>query len=57
MNRLGKKKHMNVIVQKRGFVFAKCVVCESLKDLISKAKENNPCVKEHDIKLKKHNIH
>jgi hypothetical protein len=38
-------------------VFAKCTICESLKDLISKAGKKNPCVKEHEIKLKKHNIH
>ncbi len=44
-------------VHKRGFVFAKCTVCESLKDFISKVGKNNPSVKEHEIKLKKHNIH
>ncbi len=44
-------------VHKRGFVFAKCTVCESLKDFISKVRKNNPSVKEHEIKLKKHNIH
>ncbi len=42
---------------KRGFVIAKCTICESLKDLISKARKKNPSVKEHEIKLKKHNIH
>jgi len=46
-----------VDVQKKGFVFAKCTIYESLKDLISKVGKNNPCVKEHEIKLKKHNIH
>jgi hypothetical protein len=45
---------MNVDVWKRGSVFAKCTTCESLKDLISKARKNNLSVKEHDIKLKKH---
>jgi len=35
--------------------FAKCTICESLKDLISKVGKNNLCVKKHDIKLKKHN--
>ncbi len=34
---------------KRGFVFAKCTICESLKDLISKVRKNNPSVKEHEI--------
>ncbi len=42
---------------KRGFVFSKCIVCESLKDFISKVGKNNPSVKEHEFKLKKHNIH
>jgi hypothetical protein len=45
MSQLRKKKHLNVDVQKRGFVLAKCTVCESLKDLISKARKNNLCVK------------
>jgi hypothetical protein len=40
-------------VQKRGSIFAKCNVCKSLKDLISKVGKNNPCVKDHEIKLKK----
>jgi hypothetical protein len=40
-------------VQNRGFVFAKCTICESLKDLISKVGKNNPSVKEHEIKFKK----
>jgi hypothetical protein len=44
-------------VQMRGFGFAKYIVFESLKDLISKTRKNNPNVKEHEIKLKKHNIH
>jgi hypothetical protein len=57
MNQLRKKKHLNVDVRKRGSIYAKCNVCESLKDLISKAGKNNPSVKEHEIKLNKHNIH
>jgi hypothetical protein len=44
-------------VLKRGYVFAKCIICESLKDLIFKVGKNNPNVKKHEIKLKKHNIH
>jgi hypothetical protein len=43
--------------EKREYVFANCIVCESLMNLISKARKNNPCAKEHEIKLKKHNIH
>ncbi len=57
MNSLKTKKHLNLDVRKRGFVFAKCIVCESLKDFISKVRKNNPSVKEHEFKLKKHNIH
>ncbi len=34
-----KKKHLNVDVWKRGYVFVKCIVCESLKNLISKARK------------------
>jgi hypothetical protein len=40
-----KEKHLNVDVWKRGFAFAKCIVCESLKDLISKTRKNNPYVR------------
>jgi hypothetical protein len=32
-----KKKHFNLDVQKKGSTFAKCTICKSLKDLISKA--------------------
>jgi len=46
-----------VDVRKRGSFFTKCIVCESLKDLIFKAGKNNLNVKEHEIKLKKHTIH
>jgi hypothetical protein len=52
-----RKKHLNVDVRKKGSIFAKCIICESLKDLISKVGKNNLSVKEHGIKLKKHNIH
>ncbi len=31
MSRLRRRHHLNVDVQKRGFVFVKCIVCESLK--------------------------
>jgi hypothetical protein len=57
MNWLKNKKHLNVDVWKKGSIFAKCTISESLKDLISKARKNNPFVKEHEIKLNKHNIH
>jgi len=35
MSILKKRHHLNVDVRKKGFVFAKCIMCESLKDLIS----------------------
>jgi hypothetical protein len=54
MNRLRKRHHFNVDVKKRGYVFAKCIVCELLKDLISKLEKNNSDVKEYELKLKKH---
>jgi hypothetical protein len=41
MNRLRKRHHLNVDVQKWGFVSAKCTVYESLKDLISKLGKNS----------------
>jgi hypothetical protein len=44
---------MNMDVWKRRFIFAKCIFCESLKDLTSKVGKNNLCVKEYEIKLKK----
>jgi hypothetical protein len=54
MSRL-KKNNLNMDVWNNFIFFAKCTICESLKDLISKVGKNNPCVKKHDIKLKKHN--
>jgi hypothetical protein len=36
MSRLKKIHHFNVDVRKRGSIFAKCTMRESLKDLISK---------------------
>ncbi len=36
MNMLRKRHHLNVGVKERGFVSTKCIMCESLKDLISK---------------------
>jgi hypothetical protein len=41
MNMLEKRHYLNVDVQKRRLIFAKCTMCESLKDLISKLGRNN----------------
>jgi hypothetical protein len=57
INQLMKKYHLNVNVQKGGSTFAKCIVCESLKDLISKVRKNSASAKEHEFKLKRHNKH
>jgi hypothetical protein len=57
MSQLRKKCHLNVDVQKRGFTFAKCTICESLKDLISKVGKSNASGKEAQMKLKRHNKH
>jgi len=47
-----KEKHLNMDVQKRGSAFAKCTVCESLKDFISKVGKTNPCVKSMKLNLR-----
>ncbi len=57
MSRLRKKHHLNVNVRKWGFMFAKCTVCESLKDLISKLWKNRNEVLEYEVKLRKHIFH
>jgi hypothetical protein len=57
MNRLRKKHHFNVHVRERGFVFAKYIVCKSLKDSISKLGRNNIDAREYELKLKKHLLH
>jgi hypothetical protein len=57
MNKMRKKHHLNMDVQKRGLIFAKCIVRESLKDLISKFGRNNNDAKEYELKLKKHILH
>jgi hypothetical protein len=57
MNQLKRKYYLNVDVLKRGSTFTKCTVCESLKGLISKVRKNNVSVKEHELKLKRHNNH
>jgi hypothetical protein len=51
MSRLRGKHHLNVDVRKCGSNFAKCTICELLKDLISKVGKNNASAKEHEIKL------
>ncbi len=38
-------------------MFAKCTVCESLKDLISKLEKNSNVVLKYEAKLKKHILH
>jgi len=57
ISQLTKKCHLNVDVQKRGFTFAKCTICESLKDLISKVGKSSASGKEAQMKLKRHNKH
>jgi hypothetical protein len=57
MSRLRKKHHLNVDVWKRGLLLAKCIICESLKDLISKLGRNNIDAKKYELKLKKHILH
>jgi hypothetical protein len=54
MSRLRKKCHLNVDVPKKGSTFAKCIICESLKDLISKVGKNSASAKEHELKMKRH---
>jgi hypothetical protein len=41
MSGLRKRHHLNVDVRKKGYVFAKCIMCESMKDFISKLGRNN----------------
>jgi hypothetical protein len=57
MSRLKKRHHLNVDVRKQGFVFTTCIVCESLKDLISKLGKNSNEVLEYEAKLRKHILH
>jgi hypothetical protein len=42
------------IVKWCGSNFAKCTICELLKDLISKVGKNSAGAKEHEMKLRKH---
>jgi hypothetical protein len=55
--KLRKRHHVNVDARKNNFIFAKCTMCESLKDLISKLGRNNIDGKEFELKLKKHLLH
>jgi hypothetical protein len=48
------KCHLNVDVRKCSSNFAKCTICESLKDLISKVGKNSESAKEHEMKSWKH---
>jgi hypothetical protein len=57
MSRLRRRHYFNVDVQKRGSVFVKRIICESLKDLISKLGKNSNEVLEYEVKLKKHILH
>jgi hypothetical protein len=57
MNKLRKRHDLNVDVRKKGFIFSKCIVCETLKDLISKLGRNNNDVREYELKLRKHLLH
>jgi hypothetical protein len=57
MSRLKKRRHLNFDVRKHGFMFTKCTICESLKDLIFKLKKNSNEVLEYETKLRKHILH
>jgi len=57
MGRLSKRHHLNVDVRKKGSIFAKCTMCESLKDLISKLGQTSSDTKEYELKLRKHLLH
>ncbi len=57
MTRLRKRHHLNVDVQKQGPMFAKCIVCESLKNLISKLGKKSNEVLKYEAKLRKHILH
>jgi hypothetical protein len=57
MNKLRKKHHFNVDVRKISSIFAKCILCESLKYVISKLGRDNNDAREYELKLKKHLLH
>jgi hypothetical protein len=54
---LRKRHHLNVDVRKQGFMFVKCNVYESLKDLISRLGKNSNEALKYETKLKKHILH
>jgi len=43
--------------KKKNSIFAKCNVCKSLKDLISKLGRNYNYAREYELKLKNHLLH
>jgi hypothetical protein len=49
MNRLKKRHHLDVDMRNRILVLAKCIMCESLKDFISKLGRKNIDAKEHEF--------
>jgi hypothetical protein len=57
MSKVRKRHHININVQKRGLTFAKCLMCQSVKDLILKLGKNSNDAREYDLKLKKHLLH
>jgi len=57
MSRLRKRHYQNVDVWKWKSIFTKCIVCESLKNLILKVGRNSNEAIEYEGKLKKHILH
>ncbi len=57
MNKLRKRHDLNVDVRKKGFVFVKCIMCETLTNLISKLGKNSNDVREYELKLRKQLLH
>jgi hypothetical protein len=57
MSRLKKRHHLNVNMQKQGSMFVKCIVCESLKNLISKLGKNSNGALKYEVKIRKHILH
>jgi hypothetical protein len=48
---LKNRRHLHVDVRGQSFNFVKCIICDSLKDLISKLRKNSDGAKEHEMKL------
>jgi hypothetical protein len=57
MIKLRRRHHFNVDVRKKGSIFAKCTMCESLKELISKLVNNIIDVRKYELKLRKYLLH